>query len=98
MWVIDRANLEDIDDILEDTATTLPAEINAVAATVAQNAKASLTYASTTLTIAVDPDITAELPVGSWRYGIQSVTAAGVVVEGYSGTFVVTADAVRATA
>ena len=30
MWVINRANVEDIDDILTDTGTTLPTEINAV--------------------------------------------------------------------
>ncbi len=30
MWVIDRANVEDIDDILTDTGTTIPAAVAAV--------------------------------------------------------------------
>ena len=83
--------------LLVDTTTGL-LYINGVAATLAQNADASLSYTGTTLTIAVDASITALLPIGSWRYGIQSVTAAGVVSEPYGGTFVITADAVRATA
>jgi len=57
---------------------------------------ASLTYATTTLTVEVKPSVTAQLPAGSWVYGIQSITAAGVVAETYGGTFVVTADVVKA--
>ena len=71
--------------------------INGASATVAQNAKASLTYTGTTLTIAVDADITALLPVGDWDYGIQSITAGGVVSEIYGGTFTITADIAKAT-
>jgi hypothetical protein len=72
--------------------------LNGAAVEVADQGKASLSYAGTTLTVAVDASITAQLPKGNWRYGIQSVTAAGVVNEGYGGTFTVTADTVRATA
>ena len=71
--------------------------INGVLATVAQNAKASLSYTGTTLTVEVDADIVALLPVGDWKYGIQSVSAAGVVSEIYQGTFTITADIARAT-
>lgn len=71
--------------------------INGVEATVAQQAKASLSYVGTTLTITVYAEITAQLPVGLWRYGIQSVTAAGVVTEPYGGVFIVSSDIVRAT-
>jgi hypothetical protein len=51
----------------------------------------------TTLTVTVDASITAQLPTGNHHYGIQSVTAAGVVAESYGGTFTITADTVRAT-
>lgn len=59
---------------------------------------ASLVYAGTTLTLTVKTGATAQLPVGTFHYGIQSVTAAGVVEENYGGTFTITADIVRATA
>jgi hypothetical protein len=176
MWVIDRANLEDIDDILTDTGTTLPAEINAVdtdvwtysTRTLTQSAtsitaavsgssisqvrgsswdfdipdvtldsnkqqfyikrssnvadadamigidsdtgllivngsddvtagNASLSYSGTTLNVKVNTVETAKLSAGEWEYGIQDVTAAGVVSENYKGTFEITADVVRAT-
>lgn len=58
-------------------------------------AKASLSYVDTTLTITVKADITAQLPVGSWYYGIQSIATNGTVAEIYGGVFVVTADIVR---
>jgi hypothetical protein len=189
IWVIDKANLEDIGDILEDTGTTLPAVLDAIKGTgwtdedlvaikaavdsvktwtaanisssvtsgaitqirgntwdfeipdltldsnkqqfaiketkleadaqalllidtttgllyvngaevdVADHGKASLSYMGTTLTVTVDASITAQLPTaGNYHYGIQSVTAAGVVSESYGGTFTITADTVRATA
>lgn len=187
LWVIDRANLEDIDDILVDTGTTLPAVLDAIKGAgwtdedlvaikaavdsvktwtaanisasvtsgkitqirgdtwdfeipdltldgnliqlaiketkleadaqalllidtatgllyvngaevgVEDQGKASLSYAGTTLTVKVDASITAQLPTGNHHYGIQSVTAAGVVSESYGGTFTITADTVRAT-
>ena len=59
---------------------------------------ASLVYAGTTLTLTVKPAATAQLPSGNHVYGIQSVTAAGVVNEAYGGTFTVQADVVKATA
>ena len=74
--------------------------LNGAAVVAGDATKASLTYAGTTLTIAADASITAQLPVGSWRYGIQSVTSAtpGVVSEPYGGAFVISSDIVRATA
>lgn len=59
---------------------------------------ASLVYAGTTLTLTVKPAATAQIPTGNHLYGIQSVTAAGVVNEAYGGTFTVQADVVKATA
>ena len=59
---------------------------------------ASLVYAGTTLTLTVKPAATAQIPSGTHKYGIQSVTAAGVVNEAYGGTFTVQADVVKATA
>ena len=97
-FAIKRGN-DNTDDqalLLIDSDTGLLV-LNGVAATVAQNAMASLTYAGTTLTIAVDAEITAQLPLGSWQYGIQSITAADLVAESYGGRFVITADIVRAT-
>jgi len=57
----------------------------------------SLSYAGTTLTIVTKASATAQLPPGTYVYGIQSITAAGAVAESYGGTFVITADRVRAT-
>lgn len=74
--------------------------LNGAAVAAGDATKASLTYTGTTLTIAVDASITAQLPVGSWRYSIQSITSAtpGVVSEPYGGAFVISSDIVRATA
>ncbi len=58
---------------------------------------ASLVYAGTTLTLTVKPAATAQIPSGTHKYGIQSVTAAGVVNEAYGGSFTVQADVVKAT-
>jgi len=80
--------------LLIDTATGL-LYVNGAAASDAT--KASLSYVGTTLTVTVDASITAQLPTGNHHYGIQSVTAAGVVSESYGGTFTITADTVRAT-
>ena len=55
-----------------------------------------LVYEGTTLTLTVDAAISAQLPVGAWPYGIQSIEA-GIVAEPYGGTFQVLADVVRAT-
>ena len=59
--------------------------------------KASLIYDGTILTLTVDASITAQLPVGSLQYGIQSIADNGIVSEPYRGTFRVLADIVRAT-
>jgi hypothetical protein len=92
-----NASQPDADAILLIDSETGLLRLNGAAATEAQQAKASLSYAGTTLTVTVDADIVAALPAGSFDYGIQSITAAGVVAEPYSGTFTITADIVRAT-
>ena len=61
------------------------------------SSKASLTYDGTILTLTVDASITAQLPAGSLKYGIQSISNNGIVSEPYGGTFHVLADIVRAT-
>ena len=59
--------------------------------------KASLTYTGTTLTVVAAASVTAQLPAGDWKYGIQSISALGVVSEIYNGTFTITADTAKAT-
>jgi len=61
-------------------------------------ADATLVYAGTTLTLTVKASVTAQLPEGTLRYGVQYVTAAGLVEEPYGGNFTITADVVRLTA
>jgi len=91
-----RATDSDADAILfVDSATGL-ITLNGVS-TGLTAADATLVYAGTTLTLTVKANVTAQLPVGIWNYGIQYVTAAGLVEEPYGGTFTVTADIVRAT-
>jgi hypothetical protein len=58
---------------------------------------ATLVYAGTTLTLTLKASVTALLPPGTWHYGIQYVTAAGLVEEPYGGDFTITADIVKAT-
>ena len=95
-FAIKRNSMQDDDDalLLIDTDTGL-LRVNGAEATDAT--KASLSYTGTTLTVTVDPDITAALPYGTWDYGIQSIAAAGTVLEPYGGDFVITADIVKAT-
>lgn len=88
----------DAEAILGIDSDTGTLYVNGVAATEAQELLASLSYTGTTLTVTVSASITAQIPAGTWVYGIQSVTAAGVVAESYGGTFIVTADVVRAVA
>ena len=58
---------------------------------------ASLSYTGTTLTVVVDASVTDDLEYSSCLYyGIQSITAGGVVSEVYGGTFVITNDVVKA--
>ena len=60
---------------------------------------AVLTYAGTTLTLTIDDaSITAQLPVGVLKYGVQGIDAAGKVAETYGGTWTINADIVMATA
>ena len=68
--------------------------VNGAAATLSTDA--SLAYVGTTLTVTVKSAITSLMPAGVWVYGIQSITAGGVVSEVYGGTFTVTADKVWA--
>ena len=70
--------------------------LNGVAQDGEDSSKASLTYDGTILTLTVDASITAQLPVGGWQYGIQSVSDNGIVAEPYGGSFRVLADVVRA--
>lgn len=80
--------------LLVDSATGL-LTLNGVS-TGLTAADASLVYSGTTLTLTVKAHITAQLPDGAWKYGIQYVTAAGLVEEPYGGTFTVSPDVVRA--
>lgn len=89
-----KAQDKDEDAILfVDSATGL-IYINGAAGTASD---ATLVYAGTTLTLTVKTAATAQLPVGTFHYGVQYVTAAGLVEEPYGGTFSITADIVRAT-
>ena len=95
-FVIKRnASYEDVDSILFIDSDTGLLYVNGVAATAGD---ASIIYAGTTLTVTVKASVTAQLPAGTWVYGIQSVTAADVVAESYGGTFTITADNIKATA
>jgi len=76
-----------------DTDTGL---ITVNGATATEPTDAALSYAGTTLTVTVKPDITKLMPIGTWVYGIQSITAGGVVSEVYGGSFTITADKVWA--
>ena len=71
--------------------------LNGVAQDGEDSSKARLTYDGTILTLTVDASITAQLPAGSLKYGIQSISNNGIVSEPYGGTFHVLADIVRAT-
>lgn len=70
--------------------------LNGIAQDGDNTSKASLVYDGAILTITVDASITAQLPVGAWQYGIQSIADNGVVAEPYGGSFRVLADVVRA--
>lgn len=89
-----RAQDADADAILFVDSDTGLIYINGAAGTASD---ATLVYAGTTLTLTVKTAATAQLPVGTFHYGIQYVTAAGLVEEPYGGTFSITADIVRAT-
>lgn len=93
-FVIKR-NVQDADTaaLLFVDSTTGLIYLNGVAGTASD---ATLVYAGTTLTLTVKPGATAQLPVGTFHYGIQSVTAAGAVEEPYGGTFTISGDYVRA--
>lgn len=84
----------DIDAVLFiDTATGL-VRVNGAAGTAAD---ASLSYAGTTLTVVVDASVTALLPAGGYKYGIQGINVAGLVAESYGGEFIIGSDIVHAT-
>lgn len=53
MWVIDRANVEDIDDILTDTGTTIPAAVAAVDSDVWGYSSRTLTQSAASVASAV---------------------------------------------
>jgi hypothetical protein len=92
-----KRNAGDLDAqalLLVDSATGL-LTLNGVSSGLTAG-DASLVYAGTTLTLTVKPNITAQIPSGAWKYGVQYVTAAGLVEEPYGGTFTVSPDVVRA--
>ena len=89
-----NANDQDDDAILMIDNVTGLLRVNGAAGTAGD---ASLAYAGTTLTVEVAASVTAQLPAGTYRYGIQSIDGSGVVSEVYGGIFTVTADIVRAT-
>jgi len=93
-FVIKR-NVQDADTaaLLFVDSTTGLIYLNGVAGTASD---ATLVYAGTTLTLTVKPGATAQLPVGTFHYGIQYVTAAGAVEEPYGGIFTISGDYVRA--
>lgn len=95
-FVIKR-NVQDADTaaLLFVDSTTGLIYLNGVAGTASD---ATLVYAGTTLTLTVKPGATAQLPVGTFHYGIQYVTAAGAVEEPYGGIFTISGDYVRAIA
>jgi hypothetical protein len=82
--------------LLVDSATGLKT-LNGVS-TGLTAADATLVYVGTTLTLTVKASVTAQLPEGTQKYGIQYVTAAALVEEPYGGNFTITADVVRLTA
>lgn len=89
-----KAQDSDADAILFVDSDTGLITLNGAAGTASD---ATLVYAGTTLTLTVKTAATAQLPVGTFHYGVQYVTAAGLVEEPYGGTFSITADIVRAT-
>lgn len=60
-------------------------------------ADGSLVYADGNLILTLAAAATAKLCAGNFRYGIQSVSAAGKVVEKYQGDFIIYNDIVKAT-
>ena len=83
----------DADAVLFIDTTTGLITVNGAVGT-AENA--SLTYVGTTLTVVVDAEVTALLPAGGYKYGIQGIGATGLVQESYGGDFIITSDVVRA--
>ena len=65
----------------------------------AENGKATLTYTATEkkLNIHLDASISAKIPADNHKYGVQSISIDGDVLEPYIGSFVIVADIVRAT-
>jgi hypothetical protein len=91
-----RATDLDADAILFVDSTTGLKTLNGVSTGLTAS-DATLVYVGTTLTLTLKASVTALLPVGVWDYGIQYVTAAGLVEEPYGGNFTITADIVQAT-
>lgn len=71
--------------------------VNGAAYTTTTDASIVVTNATTgALTITIKPAVTKELPVGSYHYDMQYLTAAGVVTTITAATFTVSADVTRA--
>lgn len=94
-----REGMEDYESMLFIDTDTGLIYADGKAVDAADNSKGSLSYVGTTLTVTVHPSI-AKLfsPSANYLYGIQSISAAGVVLEPYGGTFPIDGDIVRAVA
>ena len=87
------STIPDADSVVFIDSDTGLLYVNGVAA--ADPTLGSLAYVGTTLTVTLDPTITAQLSPGIYTFGIQSIDPAGLVSEPYGGTFTITADVVR---
>jgi hypothetical protein len=88
-----RSSSPDADSLIFIDSDTGLLYLNGV--TAADSSLGSLSYVGTTLTITLSPAATYLLAPGTYIYGIQSVTALGVVTEAYGGTFTILPDVVR---
>ena len=92
-----KRSLEDSDDqalLLIDSQSKL---VRVMGRAAQDPSGASLSYAGTSLTVGAAAEISARLPAGRWKFGIQSIAEDGTVAENKIGDFILEADAVRAT-
>jgi len=92
-----KRSLEDSDDqalLLIDSQSKL---VRVMGRAAQDPSGASLSYADTSLTVGAAAEISARLPAGRWKFGIQSIAEDGTVAENKIGDFILEADAVRAT-
>jgi hypothetical protein len=92
-----KRSLEDSDDqalLLIDSQSKL---VRVMGRAAQDPSGASLSYAGTSLTVGAAAEISARLPAGRWKFGIQSIAEDGTVAENKIGDVILEADAVRAT-